>query len=128
MRASERATQYVVTLLGAVAALPEELNLDDGREGRTDDGDGGEGEGEGEGEEEALTAALSNSHNIAAAAMTRTEQRGGRRFGSAGTRWRRLRGISLGSMSSSGDFQFQRFIVIGGRERRRGSCTDGRTG
>ena len=83
MRASERATQYVVTLLSAVAALPEELNLDDGREGRTDDGDGGEGEGE---EEEALTAALSNSHNIAAAAMTRTEQRGGRRFGSAGTR------------------------------------------
>ena len=81
MRASERATQYVVTLLSAVAALPEELNLDDGREGRTDDGDGGEGEGE----EEALTA-LSNSHNIAAAAMTRTEQRGGRRFGSAGTR------------------------------------------
>ena len=76
-----RATQYVVTLLSAVAALPEELNLDDGREGRTDDGDGGEGEEE----EEALTA-LSNSHNIAAAAMTRTEQRGGRRFGSAGTR------------------------------------------
>ena len=31
-----RATQYVVTLLSAVAALPEELNLDDGREGRTD--------------------------------------------------------------------------------------------
>ena len=85
MRASERATQYVVTLLGAVAALPEELNLGDGREGRTDgrtDADGEEGEGEGE---EALTA-LSNSHNIAAAAMTRTEQRGGRRIGSAGTR------------------------------------------
>ena len=33
-----RATQYVVTLLSAVAALPEELNLGDGREGRTTDG------------------------------------------------------------------------------------------
>lgn len=83
MHASERASQYVVTLLSAVAALPEELNLGDGQEGRADgrtDADGREGE-----EEEALTA-LSNSHNIAAAAMTRTEQRGGRRIGSVGTR------------------------------------------